>query len=61
MLDILSFGRARDSVLVTCARNSFSLTFHYNISLMVSHVQGRGSTVADLLSRWPGSQEDNAR
>ena len=60
-MDILSVGRDKDSVLATCARNLWLLTAHYNIALVVSHVEGRENTVADLLSRWSDTQEDHAR
>ena len=45
-MDILGVGRDKDSVLATCARNLWLLTAHYNIALVVSHVEGRESTVA---------------
>ena len=61
VVDVLGFDRAKDSILATCARNVWLLTAHYNIALVVSHVEGRENTVADLLSRWSYTQEDQAR
>ena len=52
MVDVLSFDRARDHILVTCARNVWLLSAMYNISIVVSHVKGSQNTVADVLSRW---------
>ena len=60
-MDVLGFSRAKDSVLVTCARNVWLLTPHYNIALVVLHLEDRENTVADLLSRWSDIQEDQAR
>ena len=57
VVDTLIFGRAKDSVLATCARNVCLLTAHYNIALMVSHVEGRANTEADLFSRWSDTPE----
>ena len=34
VVDVLNTGRARDTALVSCARNAFLLTFMFNISLM---------------------------
>ena len=51
VVDVLSFGKARDSVLATCARNVWLLSAHYNITIVVSHVKGTTNVVADLLSR----------
>ena len=48
VVDILTYGRARDSVMATCARNIWLLTALYNISLMVVHIEGQKNSVADL-------------
>ena len=50
-MDVLSSGRARNQILATCARNVWSLSVMYNISIVVSHVRGRQNTVART-SRW---------
>ena len=48
----LNMGRARDSILAFCARNVWLLTAMFNVSLTVSNIQGAKNNVADLLSRW---------
>ena len=58
VVDVLSFGRAKDSVLATCARNVWLLAAMYNIDIVVSHVPGITNTAADLLSRWRGTTQD---
>ena len=45
------YGRAKDSIMATCARNIWLLAGMYNINLIVSHIRGLDNTVADLLSR----------
>ena len=59
VVDVLGYGRAKDSVLATCSRNVWLLTAHYNITLVVSHVQGQENAVADLLSKWSGTLEEH--
>ena len=59
-MEILTTGKARDSILAACARNVWLLTAVYNIHLTVQHIQGRSNHIADLLSRWfitPHNQE----
>ena len=38
--------------LATCARNIWLITAIINIEIMVVHVSGSESHIADLLSRW---------
>ena len=52
VVEILNIGRTRDPILAACARNVWLLTAIYNIHLTVHHIQGRTNNVADLLSRW---------
>ena len=52
VVDALNSGKARDSTLVTCARNIWLLAALYNVTIVTSHVYGSRNTVADLLSRW---------
>ena len=52
VVDVLSSGKARDSIMATCARNIWLLVAIYNINVMVTHIRGRDNSVADLLSRW---------
>ena len=58
VVDVLSSGRARDQILAMCARNVWLLTATYNITLLVSHIQGTQNSVADFLSRWRNTNED---
>ena len=57
MVDILTYGRARDAILVTCACNIWLLTTIYNISLTVVHIEDRKNSVADHLSKWTYSDD----
>ena len=57
VVDVLSFGRARDPVLSTCARNVW-LSAMYNVTVVISHIAGIRNTSAYLLSRWHGSRQD---
>ena len=60
VVDILTYGRARDAIMATCARNIWLLAALYNISLIVVHIEGENNSIADLLSRWNYS-EDNIK
>ena len=59
MADVLSFGKATDAVLATCARNVWLLSAIYNITVVVSHNKGTTNVVADLLSRRRCSRENS--
>ena len=48
VVDVLSFGRARDLVLATCARNVWLLSVLYNITVVVSHIKCSVTIIADL-------------
>ena len=52
VVEILNHGRTRDPILAACARNIWLLTAIYNIHLAVHHIEGRSNNIADLLSRW---------
>ena len=56
-----SFGKARDPILATCARNVWLLSTMHNTTVVVSHVKDSQNTVADLLSRWLGTKEDYSK
>ena len=58
VVDLLSFGKARDLILVAFAGNIWLLSSMYNIKVVVSHVRGSQNTVAELLSIWRGINED---
>ena len=51
VVEVLRSGRARDTVLATCARNIWLLTSLFNIQLIVNHIPGVQNQTADLLSR----------
>ena len=55
VVEVLRSGRARDPILATCARNIWLLTAIFNIQLMVNHIPGVKNELADLLSRWQGT------
>ena len=52
VVEVLTFGRAKDAILATCAHNIWLLTAINNLNLVVSHLKGMDNTVAVLLSRW---------
>ena len=52
VVEVLSFGRAKDPIMAACARYIWLLAAMYNINIVVSHIRGLDNTVADLLSRW---------
>ena len=52
VVDIFTYGRARDTLMATSAHNIWLLTALYNISLLVVHIEGHNNSIADLLSRW---------
>ena len=58
VVDTLTSGRARDTVLATCARNIWLLAAMFNITIVTSHVYGVNNSVADLLSRWPNTADN---
>ena len=51
VVEVLNSGKAGDSTLVICARNTWVLSAMYNIHLNVQHIDG-SKNIADLLSRW---------
>ena len=55
VVEVLKSGKARDPILATCARNIWLLTAIFNIQLTVTHIPGVQNAVADLLSRWQGT------
>ena len=52
VVEALTTGRTRDSVLATCARNLWLIAALFNIDFIFSHIPGVHNTVADLLSRF---------
>ena len=60
VVEVLRAGRARDQILVTCARNIWLICAIYNIDLLVAHIPGKENVLADLLSRWQFSDTNVA-
>ena len=58
VLEVLRNGRARDNVLALMARNIWLVCAMFNIHIVVIHIPGKNSVVADLLSRWQFSSEN---
>ena len=58
VVQVLTSGGSRDSILSTCAHNIWLLSALYNISIQFSHIAGVENTVADLLSRWTNTKQD---
>ena len=52
VVSVLQEGKARDPLLAAFARNIWLLTSIFNIQLKVSHIFGKDNQIADLLSRW---------
>ena len=58
VVEVFTFGRAKDAILATCARNIWLLTAMKNVNVVVSHIKGTDNTVADLLSRWKATPDN---
>ena len=58
VVQVLTSGGSRDSILATCARNIWLLSAMFNMTVNFSHIAGVQNTVADLLSRWTNSHQD---
>ena len=52
VVDVLTSGRTKDSVLALCARNIRLILAIFNISIHIEHIPGKNNVVADLLSRF---------
>ena len=51
VVEVLTSGRARDSIMATCAHNVWLLAAMFNVNIIVSHIRGLDNSIADLLSR----------
>ena len=51
-------GYTRDMILATYVRNLWLITAKYDIELVVIHIDSTNNVVADVLSRWKGSNND---
>ena len=52
VVQVLQTAKARDSRLATFVRNILLITSIFNMHLAVTHILGKNNSVADLLSRW---------
>ena len=59
VVKVLKSGRARDPLLAACARNIWYLAALADVNIQYIHVLEKHNRVADLLSRWTGSWQDN--
>ena len=49
VVEVLTFGRAKDTIMATCATNIWLLAAMFNVNIVVSHIRGLHNTRADLL------------
>ena len=61
VVDVLTYGNTRDQILATSARNVWLFTAMFNIDLVVSHIKDADNRVADLLSRWHITTDNNKK
>ena len=57
VVEVLTSGKTKDSVLGTCARNIWMLSALFNISIHIEHISGKFNVIADLLSRFKFDQK----
>ena len=58
VVEVLNTGKARDSILATCARNIWLISAMFNVQFQFTHISGKQNSLADLLSRWTGHSSD---
>ena len=61
VVEVLNSWKSRDETLATCARNIWMLSAMCNFDIILFHIPGRDNTIADLLSRWTNSYQDNEK
>ena len=61
VVTILNSGKTRDLTLSAISRNIFMHCASYDIYLQVKHLPGKSNTTADLLSRWQGTNDAEAK
>ena len=59
VVQVLRSGKTRDPFFATCARNVWLVAAQADIDLIYIHIPGKKTTVADLLSRWQNSPQQN--
>ena len=45
MVEVLTFGRTRDPIMATCARNIWLLVAMFNVNIVASHITGLDKTL----------------
>ena len=50
IVEVLTFGRAKDQIMATCDRNIWLLAAMFNVNIIISHIKGLDNSLADLLS-----------
>ena len=58
VVEVLNTGKARDSILATCARNIWLISAMFNVQFQFTHISGKQNLLADLLSRRTGHSSD---
>ena len=58
VVTVLRSGKTRDPYLGACARNIWHVCALADIDIQYVHVRGLDNKVADLLSRWTGTQNN---
>ena len=58
VVQVSKSGRTKDPFLAACARNIWFWAARFDVDMRYDHIQGVNNRVADLLSRWSGSQRD---
>ena len=59
VVTVCNTGFTRDPWLATYIRNVWLICSTHDIHITVSHIYGRKNTMADLLSRWEGTQANH--
>ena len=57
VVTVLKSGKTRDAFLAASARNIWYLTALFDIDLQFTHIRGASNQLADILSRWQGSDQ----
>ena len=61
VVEVLNSGKSRDATLATCARNIWMLSAMHNFDIILYHIPWKQNNIADLLSRWTNSYQDNEK
>ena len=61
VVEVLNSGKSHDETLATCARNIWMLSAMYKFDIILYHIPGKDNNIADLLSRWTNSYQDNEK